>query len=85
MALVEEVAEDAAAQLGRLALAEPLRQPAGATPDEAAALETQESLTDVFFGTHNVRAWWDQPGDLLAGLVGTLTYPALVGRMLRPR
>jgi hypothetical protein len=46
------------------------------------ALETQESLTDVFFGTHNVRAWWDQPGDLLAGLVGTLAYPALA-RWLR--
>ncbi len=44
-----------------------------------------ESLTDVFFGTHNVRAWWDQPGDLLAGLVGTLAYPALARRLrMRP-
>jgi hypothetical protein len=52
-------------------------------------LETQESLTDVFFGTHNVRAWWDQPGDLLAGLVGTLAYPAIARRIAtsarRPR
>jgi hypothetical protein len=45
------------------------------------ALETQESLTDVLFGTHNVRAWWDQPGDLLAGLVGTLAYPALARKL----
>lgn len=44
-------------------------------------LEAQESLTDVFFGTHNVRAWWDQPGDLFAGLVGTVAYP-LVARGL---
>jgi hypothetical protein len=48
------------------------------------ALETQESLTDVFFGTHNVRAWWDQPGDLLAGLVGTLAYPAIARRIATP-
>lgn len=48
------------------------------------ALETQESLTDVFFGTHNVRAWWDQPGDLLAGLTGSLVYPRLARRIATP-
>jgi len=47
------------------------------------ALELQESLTDVFFGTHNVRAWWDQPGDLAAGLVGTTLYTLLAPRLFR--
>lgn len=39
-----------------------------------AALEAQEYLTDVFFGTHNVRGAWDTEGDLGAGLLGTLIY-----------
>ena len=37
-------------------------------------LEAQEYLTDVFFGTHNVRGAWDSIGDLGAGLIGTSTY-----------
>lgn len=37
-------------------------------------LEAQEYLTDVFFGTHNVRGAWDSLGDLGAGLVGTSAY-----------
>lgn len=45
------------------------------------ALEAQENLTDVFFGTHNVRGWWDTAGDLGSGFVGTLVYPA-VARLL---
>ena len=39
-----------------------------------AALEAQEYATDVLFGTHNVRGWWDSAGDLLAGLLGTAIY-----------
>ncbi|MGH2499151.1 MAG: hypothetical protein ACRDF0_03550 [Candidatus Limnocylindria bacterium] len=37
-------------------------------------LELQENLTDVFFGTHNVRGRWDTVGDLAAGLLGTCLY-----------
>ena len=37
-------------------------------------LEAQEYLTDVFFGTHNVRGAWDSIGDLGAGLIGTAAY-----------
>ncbi len=37
-------------------------------------LEAQEILTDVFFGTHNVRGAWDSIGDLGVGLIGTSTY-----------
>ncbi len=48
-----------------------------------AALETQEILTDVFFKTHNVRGWWDSAGDIVAGILGTLSYPALGRRLLR--
>jgi hypothetical protein len=43
-------------------------------------LEIQEFLTDVFFGTHNVRGWWDTAGDLGAGLVGTWVYTAAYNR-----
>ena len=39
-----------------------------------AALEAKEYATDVLFGTHNVRGWWDSAGDLLAGLLGTAIY-----------
>src|SRR5438128_79683 len=39
-------------------------------------LEVQEFLTDVFFGTHNVRGWWDSAGDLSAGVLGTWVYVA---------
>jgi hypothetical protein len=28
----------------------------------------------VFFGTHNVRGWWDSAGDLAAGLLGAFAY-----------
>lgn len=41
------------------------------------ALEAQEFATDVFFGTHNVRGWWDSAGDILAGLLGTVGYLAI--------
>lgn len=37
-------------------------------------LEAQEIATDAFCKTRNVRGWWDSAGDLLAGLLGTLTY-----------
>ena len=37
-------------------------------------LEAQEYATDVLFGTHNVRGWWDTAGDLAAGLLGTGLY-----------
>ena len=40
-------------------------------------LEAQEILTDVFFGTHNVRGAWDSIGDLGAGLIGTSAYIAV--------
>lgn len=45
-------------------------------------LEAQEYLTDVFFGTHNVRGLSDTVGDLAAGLAGTIVYSiaAAVGR-----
>lgn len=46
-------------------------------------LEAQEYLTDVFFGTHNVRGAWDSIGDLGAGLIGTSTY-ILASWALRP-
>jgi hypothetical protein len=38
------------------------------------ALEAQEYATDVFFGTHNVRGWWDSAGDIAAGLLGAGAY-----------
>jgi hypothetical protein len=37
-------------------------------------LEVQEMLTDVLFGTHNVRGVSDTVGDLAAGMLGTATY-----------
>ena len=40
-------------------------------------LEAQEYLTDVFFGTHNVRGAWDSAGDLAAGVIGTITYASV--------
>ena len=46
-------------------------------------LEAQEYLTDVFFGTRNVRGAWDSIGDLGAGLIGTSTY-ILASWALRP-
>lgn len=45
------------------------------------ALEAQELFTDVVFGTHNVRGWWDSAGDIASGLLGTLVYPALARRL----
>jgi hypothetical protein len=39
-----------------------------------AGLEAQEYATDVLFGTHNVRGWWDSAGDLAAGLLGAAVY-----------
>ena len=45
------------------------------------ALEAQEYATDVFFGTRNVRGWWDSAGDIAAGLLGGVAYlwgPALL-------
>ena len=39
-----------------------------------ALLEAQELATDVLFGTHNVRGWWDTAGDLTAGLLGSGSY-----------
>lgn len=44
-------------------------------------LELQENLTDVFFGTHNVRDRWDTFRDLAAGLIGIAAYP-LVARWI---
>ena len=44
-------------------------------------LEAQEYATDVFFGTHNVRGWWDPVGDIIAGVAGSLTYLELVPRL----
>ena len=38
------------------------------------ALETQENLTDLLCGTHNVRGAWDTLGDVGAGGAGTLLY-----------
>jgi hypothetical protein len=46
-------------------------------------LELQEILTDVFFGTHNVRGWWDSAGDVVAGALGSLAYARLFGRLRR--
>lgn len=37
-------------------------------------LEAQEYFSDVFLGTRNVRGTWDPIGDLLAGVVGSVTY-----------
>lgn len=37
-------------------------------------LEVQELLTDVFGGTHNVRGPTDTIGDVVFGLLGSLTY-----------
>jgi hypothetical protein len=54
------------------------------------ALEAQEYATDVFFGTHNVRGWWDSVGDLAAGFLGALAYlwsPTVLrqARLAQPR
>jgi hypothetical protein len=46
-----------------------------------AMLEAQEILTDVFFGTHNVRGWWDSAGDLSAGVLGTASYVGMSALM----
>lgn len=46
-------------------------------------LEAQEYLTDVFFGTRNVRGPWDTAGDLASGLLGTLVYVG-AAQALRP-
>jgi hypothetical protein len=43
-------------------------------------LEAQEYGSDVVFGTHNVRGTWDTIGDLAAGVVGSLTYAAMLSR-----
>lgn len=48
-----------------------------------ALLEAQEILTDVFFGTHNVRGVSDTVHDLIAGALGTASYGLLAE--LRPR
>lgn len=37
-------------------------------------LEAQESFSDLFLGTRNVRGDWDTIGDLLAGVVGSVIY-----------
>jgi hypothetical protein len=39
-------------------------------------LELQENLTDVFFGTHNVRGHFDTFRDITAGLAGTVAFLA---------
>jgi hypothetical protein len=44
------------------------------------ALEAQENLTDVFFGTHNVRGWWDTAGDLVVGVLSTAAYTWIASR-----
>lgn len=46
-----------------------------------AALEVQEALGDVVFGTRNVRGWWDTIGDLSAGVVGSILLPLGVSRL----
>jgi hypothetical protein len=48
-------------------------------------LETQEYLTDVVFGTRNVRGTWDVVGDLGSGVVGSLAYGAAYEAFLRRR
>jgi hypothetical protein len=51
-----------------------------------AALEAQEILTDVFFGTRNVRGPLDTVRDIVVGLVGSALYvavPLLVRRRAR--
>jgi hypothetical protein len=50
-------------------------------------LEAQEIVTDVVFGTHNVRGAWDSAGDLGSGLLGTCLYVAAIraSRARRPR
>src|SRR5207253_901147 len=40
-----------------------------------ALLEAQELATDVLFGTHNVRGWWDTAGGPIPGLLGSGGYP----------
>jgi hypothetical protein len=48
-------------------------------------LEAQEYLTDVFFGTHNVRGRSDTVNDLAAGLAGTIVYSLIAMRMDPPK
>ena len=50
-----------------------------------ALLEGQEIASDVAFGLHNVRGWWDVAGDLGAGAVGAVAYAAAYQRFVRGR
>jgi hypothetical protein len=43
-------------------------------------LEAQEYYSDVVFDLRNVRGTWDTVNDLLAGVVGSLAYAALLAR-----
>ena len=67
---------------GTGAAAVAIREAAAVTPRRAfaaanalhVALEAQELFTDIFFGTHNVRGWWDSAGDIAAGVLGSAAY-----------
>jgi hypothetical protein len=43
-------------------------------------LEAQEYYSDVLFDLRNVRGTWDTVNDLLAGVVGSLAYAAVLAR-----
>ncbi len=43
-------------------------------------LEAQEYYSDVLFDLRNVRGTWDTVNDLLAGVVGSIAYAALLPR-----
>jgi hypothetical protein len=58
-------------------------QAAAASLAGHALLEAQEYASDVAFGLHNVRGWWDVAGDLGAGAVGAVVYAAAYGRWVR--
>jgi hypothetical protein len=46
-------------------------------------LEAQEYYSDVIWDMRNVRGTWDMTNDLLAGVVGSLAYAAILGRRRR--
>ena len=55
----------------------------GAANGLHALLEAQEYATDVFFGTHNVRGWWDSAGDVAAGLLGSALYLGTAAKWMK--
>jgi hypothetical protein len=61
----------------------PMLSAVGAATVGHVLLEAQESFSDVFLGTRNVRGPWDTIGDLLAGVVGSVMYGLLYLRFIR--